>query len=80
MIYNGLAKSDLIIFNVLKDSDLSNPLPISRIAILANYHYRTVITSLQRLEKYGIIVRQRKSLGQPYKYRINGNNYVVFDA
>jgi predicted transcriptional regulator len=80
MVYNGLAKSDLIVFNILKDSDLSKPLPISRIAMLANYHYDTVRLALQRLETYEIVIRQRKLRGQPYRYSIKGNNYALLDA
>ena len=80
MVYNGLTGSDLIVFNILRGSDLSEPLPISRIAMLANYHYTTVQRSLQRLEAYDIVTRQREFIGQPYKYDINGNGYAILDT
>jgi predicted transcriptional regulator len=80
MIYNGLTKSDLVVFNVLSDSDLTKPLPISKIAILSSYHYKTVYRALRRLNKYGIISRHRAAEGQPYRYNIKRNGYAVLDT
>jgi predicted transcriptional regulator len=80
MVYNGLTKSDLIVFNVLNDSDLSEPIPISRIAMLSSYHYNTVYQALLRLLEYEIITRHRSRRGRPYQYKISGNGYAILDT
>lgn len=79
MVFNGLSKSDLVVFNALNECDLAEPLPISTLARLTCYHARTIGTTLQRLEEMGIITRHRASLGQPYTYNIKKNGYVVFN-
>lgn len=80
MVFNGLGKSDLVVFNALRECDLSQPLPISKIASLTSYHWCTVHKSLIRLDKYGIISRSQDGPGQPYQYEINRNSYVIFNT
>lgn len=80
MIFNGLAKSDLVVFNALNECDLSEPVPISKIILLTCYSDFTVRQALNRLIDYQIITRYRAGRGHPYTYRIRRNGYVIFDT
>ena len=79
MVFNGLGKSDLVVFNALRECDLTQPLPTSVIARLTSYHIETVRRALLRLDQYGIIARRRDSSGRPYQYSIKLNGYVIFN-
>jgi predicted transcriptional regulator len=79
MVFNGLTKSDLIIFNALLKIDLSQPVPISDLASITCYHPKTVKSALKRLSDYQIIDRQREP-GQPYQYQIRKDSYAVLDT
>ena len=68
MIFNGLTKSDLIVFNALNQCDLSKPVPVSQLADMTCYHPNTIQEALRRLEEYVIIQRYRKGPGRPYRY------------
>jgi len=80
MVFNGLSKSDLVVFNALLAADLSKPVSIGRLAALACYHPNTVYNALNRLRDYGIIERRRDNVGQPYHYQIRKDSYVLLDA
>jgi len=80
MVFNGLSKSDLVVFNALLAADLSKPVSIGRLAARACYHPDTVKRALQRLSEYNIIHRERRHPGQPYRYQIRKDSYAVLDA
>jgi predicted transcriptional regulator len=70
MVFNGLQRSDLIVFNGLLECDLSNPVPISELERLTCLHYNTIRLALMRLNDYQMIIRERERRGQAYKYNI----------
>ena len=80
MVFNGLSKSDLVVFNALLEADLSKPVSIGRLAALACYHPDTVRYALRRLSEHKIIQRERRRPGQPYRYQIRKDSYVLLDA
>lgn len=80
MVFNGLTKSDLVVFNALLESDLSKPVPISELSRLTCYHSKTISRALDRLVGYDVITRWREDNAKPYQYHIRENGYVVLDT
>jgi RIO-like serine/threonine protein kinase len=80
MIFNGLAKSDLVVFNALNECDLSKPVPVSKLIRLTCYEERAIRRALTRLVDYQIITRHRAGRGYPYTYQIRRNGYAVLDT
>ena len=80
MVFNGLSKSDLVVFNALLEADLSEPVSIGRLAAVSCYHPHTVKRALQRLSEYDIVRRERRRRGQPYRYQIRKDSYAILDA
>ena len=78
MIFNGLTKSDLVIFNALIECDLSRPVSYGDLAALTCYHPETVRQALARLVDYRLITRRRERPGHPYRYTIRENSYYAF--
>jgi len=73
MIFNGLSKSDLVIYNALADMlqiDPSGQISISRLADKSQYDERTVMRSLRRLVDWRMINRRRDKNGVPYQYHL----------
>jgi predicted transcriptional regulator len=80
MVFNGLSKSDLIVFNALLESDLSQPVSSSDLAKITCYHQETVKRALKRLTEYQVIRRKRARQGQPYHYAVDKDNYALLDT
>lgn len=76
MIFNGLTKSDLVVFNALVQCDLSRPISYGDLAALTCYHPETVRQALSRLVEYRMVTRRREGAGRPYRYTIRENGYA----
>lgn len=76
MIFNGLTKSDLVVFNALRECDLSEPLSYGDLAALTCYHPETVRQALARLIKYRLVSRRQERPGHPYRYTIREDGYA----
>ncbi len=73
MIFNGLSKSDLVIYNALCDLlqlDPQRPISSYELAQQCSYHQNTVKAALGRLVGWQIVARRRERPGQPYEYKI----------
>jgi len=71
--FNGLAGSDLVVFNALKTQPLPGPVPVSKLEFLTGYARSTVIEATYRLTEYGMVDRERDRPGLPYTYAIKDN-------
>jgi predicted transcriptional regulator len=80
MVFNGLTKSDLIVYNALLDLDLPGPVRSSEIARITCYHQWTVKEALKRLDEYGVITRNRERPGQPYTIALESENHALLDT
>ena len=72
MIFNGLSKSDLVVYNALVDLLNVHQLPINA-RLLADqtcYSERTIYSVLNRLVDWKMVRRRREKTGVPYEYRI----------
>ena len=79
MVFNGLQRSDLIVFNGLLECDLSNPVPASEIERRTCLHRNTIYMALKRLHDYQMITRKRDRVGQAYQYKIK-DHHALLDA
>lgn len=72
MIFNGLSKSDLVVYNALADMLNTKPRQISagQIANKTGYSDRTVKASLKRLVEWEMVDREQSVPGTPYEYRL----------
>lgn len=68
MVFNGLSKSDLVVYNALLDSPPK--VSIQHLADKSNYHWDTVHRSLRRLESYGLLEITREKPGVPNTYKV----------
>jgi predicted transcriptional regulator len=68
MVFNGLSKSDLIVYNALLQSP--SRVSISQLASLCNCHPITVWRSLRRLEDDGMVSISRERRGIPNSYQV----------
>lgn len=73
MIFNGLSKSDLVVYNALADMLSMSPrrqISNGQIANKTGYNERTVRLSLKRLEVWELVDRDQPAPGTPYEYRL----------
>jgi len=72
MIFNGLSKSDLVVYNALADMLNGKPRQISavQIATKTGYSHVTVRNSIKRLVSWDLIGRTTTAPGQPYEYEL----------
>lgn len=68
MVFNGLSKSDLVVYNALLQSP--SQVSISELANTCNCHWLTVWRSLRRLEGDGLVIIKRDKPGVPNSYRV----------
>ena len=70
MIFNGLSKSDLVVYNALADMLNGKPRPISagQVACKTGYSNKTVRVALARLVDWELVDRTPTGPGQPYEY------------
>ena len=73
MIFNGLNKSDLVVYNALADmlrGKPSRPISQRQISNKTGYSYNTVRFSLKRLVEWELVDRTPTNPGAPYEYRL----------
>lgn len=73
MIFNGLSKSDLVVYNALADMLNGKPrrqISAVQVAHKTGYADKTVRIALKRLVSFELVDRTPTAPGQPYEYEL----------
>lgn len=73
MIFNGLSKSDLVVYNALADMLSIAPrrqISTGQVAAKTGYSENTVRHALKRLYDWEMVDRQQPNPGTPYEYQL----------
>lgn len=79
MVFNGLQKSELIIFNALVSLPRKR-FYITELQCLTGYNKNTIHNSLKNLQDNGWITYTKPAKFSPYTFEIKDNSSVVFNA
>jgi len=64
-------RSVRVVYSVLCQMDLSNPIPIEKLSEKTDYSPLTVKLAIKRLHQDGMIRLHRRANGLPYLYKLN---------
>lgn len=73
MIFNGLSKSDLVVYNALADMLSTTPrrkISAVQVANKTGYTENTVRIALKRLADWEMVDRDQPAPGTPYEYKL----------